>query len=130
MKKGDFTTLISAKLKVYYNFVVVGISLVFVFSLMGNFVKIRNIDKRVEKAKERVEKLKQENSDLTVQVEDVQADAYVEKKLRDSLGLAKEGEIVLVMPDESVLRRLAPKDELEVEELPDANWKKWMKLFL
>ena len=44
--------------------------------------------------------------------------------------MAKEGEIVVILPDEHILRKLAPDREIEEEVLPDPNWKKWMKLFL
>ncbi len=43
--------------------------------------------------------------------------------------MAKEGEIIIVLPDEEILGTLAPNLEEEEEALPDPNWKKWLKLF-
>ena len=129
-KKKSIGTVIKEKLKDYFRYIMILVAVVFIFSLMGNIVKIRNINSRVERAQERVDKLKAENAELEIRVGEVKNDFFVEKKLRDSLGLAKEGEIVIVLPDEDVLRKLAPKGESKVEELPEANWEKWIEIFM
>ncbi|MDP3994252.1 MAG: hypothetical protein Q8P91_00270, partial [bacterium] len=54
---------------------------------------------------------------------------YIEKQLRDKLGLSKEGETIVVLPDADTLRKLVPPIPGEEEILPDPNWKKWLKLF-
>ena len=63
-------------------------------------------------------------------MEKVQSDIYIEKQMRDKLGLAKEEEVVIIMPDEEILRKLAPTYPEEEQTLPDPNWKKWAQLFL
>jgi hypothetical protein len=83
----------------------------------------------IEEAQEQVDKLKEENQRLEEKIKEVRNIEFVEKQLRDKLGLAKEGEIVIVLPEDEVLRKLAPKIEEEEEVLPDPNWKKWMQLF-
>ena len=60
---------------------------------------------------------------------EVKGEEYIEKQLRDNLGLAKEGEIVVVLPDEEILRKIAPSVPEEEDILPDPTWKKWLKLF-
>lgn len=84
---------------------------------------------QVERAEENLEKVAQENRDLETKLKEVKDDVYIEKQLRDKLGYAKEGEIVVVLPDEAILRKLAPPERREEETLPDPNWKKWMKVF-
>ena len=44
--------------------------------------------------------------------------------------MAKEGEIVVILPDPETVRKFAPSIYTEEEPLPDPNWKKWLKLFL
>ena len=98
-------------------------------SLIRNIIKISQAGKVVGEASLRVEMLKEENLKLQERLDEVQDEAYVEKELRDKLGLAKEGETILVLPEEDIVRSLAPKLAEEEETLPDPNWKKWLKLF-
>jgi cell division protein FtsB len=102
---------------------------VLVFSLARNITRINKASLKIQEAELRVEELKKENEELEKKLEVVKEE-FVEKQLREKLGLAKEGEIVVILPDEEVLRKLAPSYEEEEETLPDPNWKKWLKLFL
>lgn len=83
----------------------------------------------IEKEKAKIERLKDENAKLEQDLVRVKSSEYIEKQLRDKLGLAKTGEIVLVLPDAETLKKLAPKMEEEEETLPDPPWKKWVQLF-
>lgn len=98
-------------------------------SLARNVVRILKAGEKVEEAESRVEKLKKENEELKKRLDTVGSEEYIEKQLRDNLGLARQEEIVIVLPDEETLRALAPRTQSEQEVLPDANWKKWMNLF-
>ena len=120
---------VKAKLKGYLRYVLLFISVLFVLSFARNIARINRATSKIEEAQEGVEKLKQENRKLKERLESVKTQEYREKQLRDKLGLAKEGEIVVVLPDEEILRKLAPSYEEEEETLPDPNWKKWLKLF-
>src|SRR3990170_4508136 len=79
----------------------------------------------------RVQEIKRmtKEKDLEKKLEEVKSDDYIEKQIRDKLGLAKEGEIVVVLPPPEVVRKLAPKIEEQEDTLPDPNWKKWFHLF-
>ena len=98
-------------------------------SVYRNVSKIGSIYKKIADKEADVRKLEEENQNLEKKVEEVTSDDYIEKQIRDKLGLAKEGEIVLVLPEPEVLKKFAPKIEEEEEILPDPNWKKWIKLF-
>ena len=98
-------------------------------SVYRNVLKIGSIYKKIADKEADVRKLEEENQNLEKKVEEVTSDDYIEKQIRDKLGLAKEGEIVLVLPEPEVLKKFAPKIEEEEEILPDPNWKKWIKLF-
>jgi len=113
-----------ARLAVVLLFVMLGIS------LFGNISKISEADKKIKAKEAQVEKLRQENGEIKKRLEGVTSETYIEKQLRDSLGLSKEGEIVIVLPDKETLKSLAPKLEEEEDTLPDPNWKMWLKLFL
>ena len=86
-------------------------------SLVRSYQKAAKTKALVEREKKKIEELKSQN------------EKFIEKQLRDRLGLAKAGEIILVLPDAETLKKLAPKVGEEVETLPDPPWKKWVDLF-
>jgi cell division protein FtsB len=103
----------------------VGLSL----SLYRSIIRSEGVNLNLKEAQRRVDKLKEENQELENQLRKIRNVEYVEKQLRDKLGLAKEGEVVIILPEDEVLKKLAPVIEEEEEVLPDPNWKKWAKLF-
>ena len=115
-----------SSLKYVFIFLFIFLSL----SLIRNIIKISQAGKRIEEESRKVSKLEEENTELKKEIGEVSSEDYIEKELRDKLGLTKEGETIMVLPDESVIKSLAPKPEKEEETLPDPNWKRWLKLFL
>ncbi len=90
---------------------------------------MKQVGLKIEKEKEKIEKLKQENEELQKNLEIVKSEEFIEKQLRDKLGMAKEGEIVVILPDAEEVKKFAPRIDEEEEVLPDPNWKKWIHLF-
>jgi cell division protein FtsB len=107
------------------------IFLVFVFtsSLVQSIKRIKDVNSSVVGKESELENLQKEQDRLKKELERVQSDEYIEKQLRDNLGLAKEGEITVILPDSEIVKRFAPKLDTEEESLPDPNWKRWLKLF-
>ena len=122
-------TKIKAEHKTYLNIVYVIISLLMLASLARNIIKVREAKERLKAKESNIEKIRLENEELSHKVDTFKSDEFVEKQLRDKLGLAKEGEMIVVLPDEETIKKFAPNDEKEEEILPDPNWKKWFKLF-
>ena len=87
-------------------------------------------DDLIKKTATKLEKIDEENKKLAEQAELIQSEEFMEKQLRDNLGLAKEGEIVLVLPEADILRKLAPVVPKDEEEPLKPNWRKWMDLFI
>lgn len=114
-----------------YLFTIVTIFLVFFlgFSFLRNIGKVSKVKKEIKEREIRVEKLKEENERLRTTLAQTQSGEFVEKQIRDKLGLAKEGEIVLVMPDSEILEKLAPDLPKSEASLPLKNWEKWYRLF-
>ncbi len=98
-------------------------------SVVRSYQKVGATKAVIEREKVRVEKLKKENMKLEEDLARVKSEEFIEVQLRDKLGLAKPGEIVLVLPDAETLKKLAPRIEKEEEVLPDPPWRKWIKLF-
>lgn len=99
-------------------------------STFKNFSRVRSVNEAVQKEKEKIEKMRQENQELEAKIAQTQGSFYIEKQIRDKLGMAKAGESIVVLPDKEILRKLAPKVPVEENTLPDPNWKKWIKLFI
>jgi cell division protein FtsB len=123
------TIKIKARLKTYSNIVFIVISLLMLVSLTRNIIKVKEAKERLKEKEEYIEKIGEENEELSQKVATFKSEGFIEKQLRDKLGLAKEGEIIVVLPDEETIKKFAPSNEKEEEILPDPNWKKWFKLF-
>lgn len=124
-----FKESILNRLKGISNLFLIILTLILIVGLAQNVVRMKKASQRVLEAEMRVEKVRRENEELRAKLNEVQGEEYIEKQLRDKLGLAKEGEIVIVLPDEETLRKFAPREVEEEETLPDPNWKRWLKLF-
>ena len=99
-------------------------------SLFRSIKTIKEGDLVIEKTRIKVQKAEEENKKLATQLETIKSDEYIEKQFRDKLGLAKEGEILLVLPDNETLAKLAPTLPNEEEISLKPIWKKWMDLFI
>lgn len=110
------------------------VPIVLLFVLSGSFIKglkrAKETQKLIQKTQSRLQKAKEENQNLQSQLEFTQSQQFIEEQLRNKLGLAKEGEIILVLPDNETLAKLAPTIPEEQEQKPQPNWKKWAQLFL
>ena len=110
----------------------VGSLLVFLIlasSLVKSIRRIKEGNAVIEKTKVRLEKINEENNKLSNQLQITQSDEFMEKQLRDKLGLAKEGEIILILPEPDIVRKLAPIIPEEEEIKPKTNLEKWIDLF-
>ena len=116
------------------NIIGVVIPIVLLLILSGSFIKsmkrAKDAKQLIQRTEDKLEKVEEEAEKLQSQLEITQSEQFIEEQLRDKLGLAKEGEIVLVLPDNETLKKLAPiiPEEEEIKPLP--NWKKWLNLFM
>ena len=117
------------RLKQYSKYLFLFLAVLFLISLVRNVFKISEAKKSIDEARARVEKLARENKELSEKLQSVQSDNYTEKQLRDKLGMAKEGETVVILPDAETVKKLAPKVEVEEGALPDPVWERWLRLF-
>ncbi len=115
--------------KRFAGFILLILIILLTISIGKNYVKLQKASGIIEEARNEVQKEEEEMASLEAQLKEAESQQFVEKQLRDKLGMAKEDEVVIVLPEADSLRTLAPKRKFE-EELPkEANWKKWQKLF-
>ena len=98
-------------------------------SVFKSFGRTAQIKAQIEAEKAKLAKIQAENNKLQEELVQTQNPNFIEKEVRNKLGLGKQGEAIVVLPDADILRNLAPKKVVEVDTLPDPNWKKWEKLF-
>jgi len=84
----------------------------------------RTTSQKVAEAQARLEKLKAENEKLNQDLEYTKTEEFKEKEIRDKLGLAKEGEAVVILPKDNE----SDKRE-EIRDKSKANWEKWRDIF-
>ncbi len=128
--KEKHTKKITLNLDFFYKLGAIIVGVLLSITLARNILIISSANQRIQRIKNEIAELEQKNTILKKQIETSQTDEFKEKQARDKLGLVKEGESVIVLPDEETLRQFSPKTEEEQESLPDPIWKRWVKLFI
>lgn len=118
------------KVKSVIGWVVLVLAFILSVSLINSISKIAGSNQKITDAQNKLDELGKENKELDSKFHAVKSAQFIERQARDKLGLAKKGEIVVVLPDDNTLKSLAPKVEDENWSFPDPNWKLWLKLFL
>lgn len=110
-------------------FAVWGLILILALSVARGINRNAQINTQIEAEKAKLAKIQAENSKLAQEIAQTQSPDFIEKEVRDKLGLGKAGEATVVLPDDDTLRKLAPQMPVEIDTLPDPNWVRWEKLF-
>lgn len=114
----------------FVKYILIGIAVFLVASLVQNISRMNLAMSRISQAKQELSASEKKNEDLKNSLQISDSSEFVEGQARDKLGLAKIGETVIVLPQADVLRKLAPVRVETKINLPDPNWKKWLKLFI
>lgn len=72
-------------------------------------------------------RLEEENKRFQGELEYAQSPEFIEQEARNRLGLGREGEAVVLMPNDKFQMTNGKAEEKAIENLP--NWKKWWRLF-
>lgn len=103
--------------------------MILISSLFKSVSRIKVGNAVIEKTKAKIEKSEAENQKLADQLKITESEEFMEKQLRDKLGLAKEGEIILVLPEPDIVKKLSPQLPIDEEAKPKSNLQKWVELF-
>jgi cell division protein FtsB len=95
------------------------------WSLVKGFFEFRVAYKRIDEAKEVLNLEEVKNQDLKHKLEEVQKEEYLEKVIRNELNMQKEGETIVVLPDNDKLQITNYKLQIEKKK---ENWEKWLDL--
>jgi len=109
------------------SYLVLIVGLLVIWWLGKDLVELIDQNQRLEDLDERYEEAKKENEYLLAELNWVGSDEFIEEEARNKLGLGKEGEVFLVLPDGVGNRQQATGDNSEEGE---SNWRAWFKLFV
>lgn len=83
---------------------------------------------RVIEAEQQVVELKNEGAGLEKQLEVVGTDEFIEKEAREKLMMGREGEVVVLLPQQQSV--ISNQQSVISEETELENWEKWAQLFV
>jgi len=105
--------------------ILIGVGLI--VSLSRDIVRLLRSGEELDLAKQKVIESEQERTNLEQKKEYYQSEEFVEEIARNKLNMAKEGETIVILP-ENIRDILGYKDSQLPEFVP--NWKQWLNLFL
>ena len=105
-------------------FIVAG---VVVYNLVGETLQALRTGDRLSQVVEELQTLEIKNKELKNQLLEAKSAQFIEAIARDKLGLAKEGETIVVIPEERINQILGLSKKIEEIKLP--NWLGWIKVF-
>lgn len=125
-KKENF---IASKFNIVIRYGLFLIVISLIVSLSRSIIKLTKAEDKIQDVKNKIISLKKDNQNLQNDISQMQSDFFIEKQARDKLGLAKKGEIVLVLPPNENYDALINQNNEAKPTLPLPNWKKWLKVF-
>lgn len=111
----------------YVKWGVIIFEIILIISLVQGIGKSRRARERVDSLVAVRNELGEERRELLKRLEYVQGEDYLERIAREELGLAKEGEVVVIMPE--IDGRVGVEGELGDQIEEKANWRKWLDVF-
>lgn len=105
------------------------LSILIIGAFFRNFSKLKKAKEKIAEKEREVNDLKKKNEENKNRLKEISSDSYIEKQLRDSLGMSKDGEKVIVLPDEETLKSFVPNIPQTVGVVEEPNWKKWLDFF-
>ncbi len=103
------------------------LALVLLLAVCVNFVRTMKrlsiVSDEMDKLKGDVASLETEKKKLIAETREAETPEYVEKQLREKLGLGKEGEVIYVLPKTEI----TPSDQVTDSEQEERleNWQLW-----
>lgn len=102
------------------------ISLVVAYNLLTQIMEAAKYGERLSQAAETVYKLETKNKELKKKLSQIQSPEFIEEQARNKLGLSKQGETVVIIPEEKLKQVLGTTESAQIR-LP--NWLGWLKVF-
>ena len=98
---------------------------VFMVRLTGNVWRLWKAGDRIKQAELEVRSQESENQKLQKRLAEVQSPEFIEREAKEKLGLVKEGEEIVILPETKLEPSFA-----KASEGRQSNWRKWWKLYV
>ncbi len=102
------------------------ISLMMAYNLVSQIMEATKSGERLSQSADALFKLEAKNRVLKQKLFQIQLPEFIEGEARNKLGLSKEGEIVVVIPEDKLKSVLGTSQSAQIR-LP--NWLGWLKIF-
>ncbi len=118
-----------------FKFVALGVSVIILYSVFNSAkITIQKLE-ILKKAEQEVQDLRLTNLHLSISIKDMSTDRYLEKEARDRLNFGGEGEVVFVIPENSLVLAKKEVDEIIQTKAEDvygegSNVDKWVTFFI
>lgn len=106
--------------------VVILVVLVIIYNLLLQISSSLQSSDRLEAQADAVYKLEIKNKELKKKLTEIQSPEFIEQQARDKLGLGKNGETIVIIPDEKLKSMLQASQSAEIRY---PNWLGWWKVF-
>jgi len=106
-----------------FRFLLLAILIMAITSLSQRTADLVGRAKKWQEEKKNLAQIEKENEELRAYLDYVESDSFLEKEARNSLGMSKEGEMMIVLPQE---------EEVKAETAfspPSPVWRQWWELF-
>lgn len=107
----------------FSNLIILIVGLFLIVNLSRSIWQLYKAGDQIKEAEDNATQMQAENNELKKKFSTVQSPAYLEKIAREKLGLAKEGEMVVILPP------VEPEATKSGNQTNLQNWQKWWKLF-
>lgn len=112
-----------------YSIILIGFSIIVAINTIRSILKLNNAKNIVYQAEDELRKEQEIKKELEQKLQVVKSLEFIESQIRNELGMVKEGEIMVILPDDDTVRKFAPKIEELKAEKEKSNWEKWIELF-
>lgn len=114
-------------MKKFSFFAAVAVLLIIIYSLVTQIVSSFRSGDRLTEALDKLRELQIKNTALKQSLKEAASPEFVEQQARDKLGWAKEGEVVVVIPEE-IIQKTLTAEKPNVPRLPNPfGW--WQVFF-
>lgn len=100
------------------------VSVILVVNGTKRIMTFRSNSQKVEEAATKLERLRSENEALKKELDYKKSQEFAESEIRNKLGLAKEGETVVIVPKDDRDKQQVISNKKDEK----ANWQKWRDL--
>ncbi|OGY44106.1 MAG: hypothetical protein A3J62_03825 [Candidatus Buchananbacteria bacterium RIFCSPHIGHO2_02_FULL_38_8] len=132
MRKDQLSTIrkiLSSKLTLLLGIIILGLIAV---SFIKSWNRSREVNQEVKGLEQKIQTLQKDNLELSELIKYLNSTAYIEEKARTDLGLKKEGEKTVIIPElniDNLNSNLDSKNQLEQKSDLIPNPKKWWHYF-